>query len=274
MIRRAIGLAALACSLHASAAPPATYTVSIVPQFSVQQLHAEWQPLLKRVGDEAGVRLELKLHSTIPAFESAFLHGEPDFIYGNPYHAVMARRAQGYIPLVRDAEPLTGILVTAAQGPVKTLQDLDGKTLAFPAPNAFGASLYMRALLIEEAKVRIEPAYVKTHGNVYRLVALREYAAGGTVNQAFDDQPADLRAQLRVLYQTPGAAPHPLAAHPRVPQAQRKRVTAAFLKLADDEAGRALLKDARMPRPVEADYARDYLPLEKLRLDKYLLIEK
>ena len=58
------------------------------------------------------------------------------------------------------------------------------------------------------------------------------------------------------------------------PEGVRKRVTAAFLKQAGDEPGKALLKDVRIPNPVAADYARDYGPLEKLRLDKYLVLEE
>lgn len=273
-LRPVLGLLLLLGSLETTVAAPTAYSVAIVPQFSAQQIHAEWQPLLKRVGDEAGVTLEMQFPSSIPAFESAFQRGEPDFIFGNPYHAVMARRKQGYIPLVRDAKPLTGILVVARDGPVSSLKGLSGHKIAFPAPNAFGASLYMRALLIEKEQLRIEPVYVKTHGNVYRQVLVGDFAAGGGVNQTFGDLPAAMRDKLQVLYETPGAASHPLAAHPRVPEGVRKRVTAAFLKQAGDEPGKALLKDVRIPNPVAADYARDYGPLEKLRLDKYLVLEE
>jgi len=261
-------------SVQATAADAPVYTVAIVPQFSAQQLHAEWQPLLKRIGEEAGVRFEMRFQPSIPLFETAFLNGEPDFMYGNPYHAVMAKRKQGYVPLVRDAQALTGILVVPAQSPVKHLRELDGVKIAFPAPNAFGASLYMRALLTEQARVRYEAVYVKTHANVYRQVALGDFAAGGGVNQTFADQTPEMRAKLRVLYETPPAAPHPLAAHPRVPEAVRKKVAAAFLGLAGDPGGRALLADARVPKPVAADYTRDYEALEKLNLDKYLVVEK
>lgn len=272
--RPLFGLLLLLATLKTAIAAPPTYSVAIVPQFSPQQILAEWQPILKRVGDEAGVTLEMRFPSSIPAFETAFLHGDPDFIFGNPYHMVMARRKQGYIPLVRDEKLLTGILVVARDGPYSTLKSIAGQRIAFPAPNAFGASLYMRALLLEKEQLHIEPVYVKTHGNVYRQVLVGDFAAGGGVNQTFADLPAAMRDKLKVLYETPGAAPHPLAAHPRVPEAVRKRITAAFLAQADDEPGRALLKEIRIPRPVAADYPRDYGPLEKLRLDKYLILEE
>ena len=47
-------------------------------------------------------------------FEQALQAGELDVAYGNPYHAVMARRWQGYEPVLRDSsERLSGILVVA-----------------------------------------------------------------------------------------------------------------------------------------------------------------
>jgi phosphonate transport system substrate-binding protein len=274
LARRVAGLAFALLATAAPAADPPTYSVAIVPQFSSQQLNAEWQPLLKRVGDRAGVRLVLRFYPTIPEFESGFRRGETDFIYANPYHVVMAHRDQGYVPLVRDQKSLTGILLVAAKGPVKSPADLEGKTVAFPAPNAFGASLLIRAQLAEEMKVRIEPVYVKTHANVYRQVALGEVAAGGGVNQTFNDQPPELRAQLRVLHETPGAAPHAFGAHPRVPAKVRNDVTAAFLALVRNEPGKRLAADARIPEPVAADYARDYAPLARLNLEKFVVIEK
>jgi phosphonate transport system substrate-binding protein len=264
----------LLCLLPLSAfADEPRVSVAIVPQYAATQLMAEWQPLLERAGAAAGVAFALRFYPTIPDFERGFLRGDTDFIYANPWHMVMAARAQGYVPLVRDRKPLTGILVVPAGSPARTLADLDGQAIAFPAPNAFGASLYMRAILTGTAKIRFEARYVKTHANVYRQTALGDVAAGGGVNQTFDSLPVTLRGQLRMLYETPGVAPHPLAAHPRVDPALRARVAAAVLALSSDVDGRALLAAVRMPHPVAADYARDYAPREALRLDDYVVLE-
>lgn len=35
-----------------------------------------------------------------------------------------------------------------------------------------------------------------------------------------------------------------------------------------------LLKDIRIPEPIVADYERDYLPLEKLKIEKFVAVEK
>jgi phosphonate transport system substrate-binding protein len=262
-------LASLASTARAQSST-GTLTVSIVPQLPAARIHAEWKPILDRVTAATGQRFRLVFEETIPDFEKAFLEGKHDLVFMNPYHAVMAQRAQGYVPLLRDQTPLTGILVVRKDSGIRALADLAGQQIAYPAPNAFGASLYMRALLDAEPGLVTHPVYVETHGNVYRRVAIGDFVAGGGVNQTLADSAPELRAMLRTLYETPPAASHPLCAHPRVPEALRQRLQEAFIALRGDASGRLLLAAARVPVPVQADYTRDYLPLESLALDAQL----
>lgn len=269
MLYRLLALLALAAA--ALVARAETYDLLVVPQFQATEIHRDWQPLVDRIRALSGVSLKLRHVRSIPEFETEFMRGTPDFVFMNPYHAVMARQAQGYVPLVRDGGRLTGILVVKKDGPVKSLAALSGKELAFPAPNAFGASLYMRALLQEEKGLQITPRYVKTHSNVFRAVLLGEVPAGGAVNSTLAQETEAIRDRLQVLYETPGVAPHPLAAHPRVPEAVRKAVADAVLKLASIPDGKILLAACQLPEPVVADYSRDYLPLERLNLNRYVV---
>jgi phosphonate transport system substrate-binding protein len=269
----AIGLAL--GPLHALSAPPKdeprVMTVAVVPQFRAEEIHRIWTPLLARVAQETGQPLSLVVPANIPAFERSMLAGEPDFVYANPYHAVMGHRAQGYIPLVRDSTLLTGIVVVRADDPIRTVAELDGKTVAFPAPNAFGASLWIRALLAEREKIRIQPVYVKTHSNAYRSVLAGLSAAAGGINLTFDQEPPEVRKALRVLLETPGVPPHPFAAHPRVSAATRRSITETFMRLVSDRDMRELMNDIPWVNPVPADYARDYQALESFGLDKYVV---
>ncbi len=249
------------------------YIFAVVPQFPPSYIHENWDPLLKVLEEETGLKFVLKTYKSIPEFERAFLKGEPDFAFMNPYHAVMAKRAQGYIPLIRDKNPLTGILVVRKDAPYRDVRDLDGKKIGFPAPNAYGASLYMRALLSEVFKINFYPLYLKTHDNVYRNVVLGNVAAGGGVNQTLKRQPEEVKRELRILYETPPSAPHPIAVHPRVPEKVRESFKKAFLRLPQKENLKDFLQKVQIPQPVEADYNRDYRPLEKLNLEKYLVLE-
>lgn len=245
-------------------------TLGVVPQFPAVETQRRWLPVTESIGRACSVQIRMEFSADIPEFESKFLDGKFDLAYVNPYHAVMAHKAQGYIPLVRDGEkPLKGVIVVQKDSPVKRLSELSGSTIAFPAPNAFGASLYIRALLEREHQVRFTPDYVKTHGNAYRHVVKGEAAAAGGVMATLNAERPEIREQLRVLYETPGAAPHPLMSHPRV-DAQARRCITEHLTQASP-AMLTLTAAIQMSQPVKADYARDYQPLEKLALEKYVV---
>lgn len=271
---------ALACVLLSATAQAQIQTeaqapleISIVPQFPLEQLASTWNPLLREITRTTGMRFTLRNYASIPAFEEAFLRGQPDLAFVNPYHAVMARKAAGYLPILRnDGERLTGLLVVRKDSGITSLKQLDGAIIAFPAPNAFGASLYMRALLAEQAHLHITPVYRSTHPNVFRHVITGSAQAGGVIRQTFDHETAEVRDQLRVLYETPPAYPHPLVAHPRVPPKVRQALQEAFIKLATSVEGARLLEGIHMRVPVRANYA-NYQPLEKLGLERYVVLK-
>lgn len=249
------------------------FIFGVVPQFEPEYIYSAWNPVLKEISKILNIQLELKIYKTIPEFEKAFLAGEFDFAYMNPYHAVMAKKAQGYIPLIRDRTPLKGIIVIKKDAPFSSITDLDGAVIAFPAPNAFAASLYMRALLTEKYKIRFTPKYVKTHDNVYRHVLLGLAQAGGGVNNTFLRQPPEVRENLRILFETPPSAPHPIVAHPRVPSSLQKNFVRVFLDLSKEKRWADNFHRMQIPDPLPADYGRDYLPLEKLNIEKYLVLD-
>jgi len=251
--------------------PETVFTLAIVPQFTAVDIGQRWAPLVEHIKRETGVTLQLRSTASIPAFEEEFMAGLPDFVFLNPYHMVMAAKARGYRPFLRSSQPLEGILVVKNSGPVQRLNDLNGGTLAFPAPNAFGASLYMRALLSEREGITFTPSYVGTHQNVYRHVFHGDALAGGGVESTLAMEPEGIRSQLRVLYRTPHSASHPLAVHPRVPRQVVDRVMASLRGLALTPEGKRLLMQVELDDAVVADYGRDYAPLEKLGLDRFVV---
>ena len=246
------------------------YRFEVVPQFTSAKLYSAWSPLLQRIGQETGLCFTLGVAPSIPAFEQRLLAGEPEFVYLNPYHAVLGYQKRKYQPLLADERLLTGILVVRTDSPLQTLADLEGKSVVFPAPNSFAASLLMRAELAKR-KIDIHPVFVKTHSNVYRAVIGQDAVAGGGVNSTLAGELPEIRQQLRVLYETPGYTAHPIATHPSVPAAVREKFSQAFLQLGRDEAGRKLLEGVDIPTPQAVTYAKNYKVLESLQLDKFLV---
>jgi phosphonate transport system substrate-binding protein len=251
--RRAIlwlsALMGLAACLDAMAE---SYTFAVVPQFEQRKLFAIWKPIVDDLEKRTGLTLKLVATLTVPQFERGISKGDFDFVYANPYHILKASSSQGYIPLVRDAVPLRGILVVRKDSPVRTIQDIEGKTVAFPSPNALGASLLMRADLARLLHVSVVPLYVKTHSSVYMHVVNGLAAAGGGVEKTLQEQDPAIRDTLRVLYTTRDMPSHPVAAHPRVPKTDRDKVQHALLEMGESKQGQEWLDKVPMKRLVAA----------------------
>ncbi len=245
------------------------YTFGVVPQFEARRIVEIWRPILDRVAAAAGIELTLVGSADIPTFERDFSAGKLDFAYMNPYHLIMAHDAAGYLPLVRDVgRTLFGIIVVHRDSPIQAPAGLAGKTVAFPAPNALGASLLVRAELARKFQVRITPRYVGSHTSVYLNVATRQTDAGGGVRATLLRQKPAVQDQLRVIHRTADVAPHPVAVHPRVDPAVRERVRRALIALGEIESGRRLLAAVPMTRIGPAEPA-DYEPLRTLWLGTF-----
>ena len=250
---------------------PLTYSVYIVPQLTSTQIYASWAPLLQEIGIASRQCFELVITPTIPDFEIALLSGKPDFAFMNPYHLVMAHNAQGYVPLIADGSvKLDGFIVVRTDSPITSLQDLNAMRIAFPSPNAFAASLLIRAILAKE-KIDIQTVYVKSHSNVYRSVILGDVQAGGGVNYTLSREPIEVQSMLRILYTSQGYMGHPFAANPRIPIRTRTLISNSFLNLKKNNEGKKMLDAAQIVAPVLVDYERDYARLEQLGLEDFVV---
>jgi len=249
-------------------------SVSIVPQLSHSITYSKWAPILEYVGQKTGQCFNLEVPENIPTFEKLLFSGQPDFAFANPYHQVIAKNRKGYSPLFIDGKTkLTGILVVKQDSAIKSIQQLQGREIAFPSPNAFAASLLIRAELAKKG-IFIKPRYLKTHANAYRGVVMGDFVAAGGVNNTLQREETALKENLKILYETSEYAPHPFIVNPRVPLKVRKSVTEAFISLSNSDFGKKLLEDVQIPQPVPSDYQRDFAPLENLKLEKFLVFNE
>ncbi|MDH5425132.1 MAG: phosphate/phosphite/phosphonate ABC transporter substrate-binding protein [Gammaproteobacteria bacterium] len=260
-------------SASISALAETVYTFGVVPQFEITKLSKIWNPVLQKLQEETGLKFKLAGAPTISAFEKEFLSGQFDFAYMNPFHLLIANESHGYTPLVRDhGKKLQGILVVRNDSKISSVKDLDNQTLAFPSPNALGASMQMRAELHDKFKLNINPKYVKTHDSVYLNVYLKQAAAGGGVSKTLLKQNKRLRDSMRIIHKTIPVAPHPVAVHPRVKQSDREKVLAAFIKISKTAEGQALLAQIPIKQLGKASMS-DYQELKGMNLKRFYVAQ-
>lgn len=247
-----------------------SYKVYVVPQLTATQIYSRWSPLLEQVGKETQQCFELIVPANIPQFESDLLNGRPDFAYMNPYHAVMKWRNHQYIPLVASGDPIFGILTIQNDSKINSIKELSRGRIAFPAPNAFAASLLIRATLTKEG-IPFEPVYVKTHSNVYRSVIRGDVEAGGGIQSTLIAEPPELKAELKTLMETKRYTSHPFSANARVPERTRKAVQDTLVGMDQSSVGSELLKGAQLAKAIAVTYKQNYQPLEALQLEKFVV---
>ena len=217
-------------------------TLGIVPQQSASRLAEDWGPLITELSRRSGVPLVFRTAPSIPVFEERLGKGEYDLAYMNPYHYIVFHKATGYQAFAKEQDRrLKGILVVRKDSAYKTPADLAGKTVVFPAPAAFAASILPQAEF-GRLKIPIVAKFVASHDSVYRAVSSGLQEAGGGIQRTLEASPPEVRDALRVLTETPAYTPHAFAAHPRVASSSVAKVLAAMVSMAGDEAGRRFLE--------------------------------
>ena len=161
------------------------YSFGVVPQQSATRLAQVWIPFLEELERVSGHKLKFTTAKDIPTFEACLKAKAYDFAYMNPYHYTVFHETAGYEAFAHQSDKrLKGILVARKDSDIDDLSQLNNRTLAFPSPAAFGASVIPRAELSAK-NITVEPSYVKSHDSVYRSVALGLFPAGGGVKRTF-----------------------------------------------------------------------------------------
>ncbi len=245
------------------------YIVGIVPQYEASKLHRVWRPILDNLQQETGLEFEIRGSYSISEFERQLSNVVFDFAYMNPSLFVVANKNAGYIPVVRYVgNTLYGVLVVRKDSGILSPSELNGKTIAFPAPNALAASLMIQQELTETFAIKFQKLFAKSHDSVYLNVMLGLADAGGGVQKTLSQQKPEIQQNLKILYETQPVAPHPFAALPSVPEQDRIAVSRALLKLGSMYGGQELLQKVPIKRIGPASM-EDYLPLAELGLEKY-----
>lgn len=207
-------------------------TFGIVPQQSASRLARMWGPFLAELGQQTGTTFRFRTTKDIPTFEACLAVGAFDLAYMNPMHYAIFSTEASYRAIAhQEGKRLKGVMVARIDSEFSEIASLDGQNIAFPSPGAFGASILNRASL-QRVNVSFSPSYVKSHDSVYRAVAAGLMAAGGGVTRTWNALDPDVRAQLRVIYETEGFTPHAIAVHEGIAPDQTQQIQAALLNMA------------------------------------------
>ena len=228
------------------AAETEPYSWGVLNQQSPAQTAELWNPILTYLSNKTGLKFKLKLAPTVQETDLMSNRGEFDFLYNNHVFDPDFDDAN-YRPLVQwGGKPLVGQIVVNDESPLRTLKDLEGKKVVFPSRDAFIAYKVTQQAL-RNAGVKVEIVFgANQDGAAVQLASGRADAA--SLNKFFAERfQADGKGKFRTLYESEAWPNIPLLAHPRIPAKHAQAVRKALLAMNDDQQGKALLEELKIP---------------------------
>jgi phosphonate transport system substrate-binding protein len=200
-----------------------------------------WNPILAYVGRKAGVTLELATRRDSQEYSTAEARGEFDFVYNYDIFAP-SHAAAGYRVIARSAGEAThSQIVVAADSPLYSIDELEGKTVGFPSRNAFASYAAPMATLHDEG-VKVKLVFGGHEEGVMAQLKAGQIAAAAVNSSVMEEYAAREGFRYRELCASKPFLNVPIAVHPRVPAHVAKAVRAALITMSRDPEGRQILK--------------------------------
>ncbi len=232
----------LAASFARAELPPLSF--GVFPNLSARQVVEIYRPLAEAL--EKSLNREVVVYSArdFRTFAQRTAKGEYDILLTAPHLAWLARQDAGYRPLLKYAVPTHGLLVVHKDSPLLTPEALRGKTMARAdalavTVLAVQAELAARGL---RAGVDYQVRDAGTHNNAVMQVINQRVDAAALGMHPYRLLAPDLRAQLRVLLETPPVSSLMTLTHPRLRDSEAQAIRRALLAFAASTTGKTFME--------------------------------
>jgi phosphonate transport system substrate-binding protein len=233
---------AAALAVHApGAAAQKAYTFYVLNQRSVALTAQYWNPIMTYVSKNSGVPIELKLAKTAQEGNAIAEKGGYDFQYTNHFFTPERDRV-GYKVIARPAGPgIRSQIVVPEDSPIQTLQDLNGKDVAFVTPDGFtGYWLPYDALL--RAKVKVNVVFTGNQEASSAQLRVNKVAAAGVNSSVMARYGRRESFAYRALWTSEIYQDLCIMAYNKVPADKVAAVRAALIAMVNDPEGRKVLE--------------------------------
>ena len=220
-----------------------TIVFGVVPQQAMDKMITAWAPLLTYLSETTGKTFKFDSATEIEMFDQRIEKGDFDVVYMNPALYPVVHDSAGYMAIAKEKDTmLKGLIVVNKDSGINSLADLAGKSMVFPGPIAFAATVLPLAELAK-LNIKVTPVFAGSHDGVYNDVARGLYAAGGGVEKTLNQVDKTSRDNLRVLWTSESYTPHPIAVHPRVDHVLAEKIQKAMVDLEQTPRGKEILKN-------------------------------
>jgi phosphonate transport system substrate-binding protein len=246
MMQRTITQAAIvlaaAAALHSpGAAAQQAYSFYVLHQRTVSLTAQYWNPILTYVGRKSGVPLELKLAKTAQEGNANAEAGAYAFLYTNHFFTPERDRL-GYKVIARPAGPgIRSQIVVPVDSPIQSLQDLQGKEVAFVSRDGFtGYWLPLDALL--RTKVDVKVVFTGNQEASSAQLRVNKVAAAGVNSSVMARYGRRESFEYRALWTSEIYQDLCIMANPKLPADKVAAVKGALIGMASDPEGQKILE--------------------------------
>jgi phosphonate transport system substrate-binding protein len=222
------------------------YIFGVHPLHNPQRLFEVFNPMMEYLSKNIkGVTFKLEASRNYPAFDKKLYDRKFDFALPNPFQTINAidrgYKVFGKIGLDKN---FRGIFIIRKDAQIKSVTDLIGKAVSYPAPSALAATMMPQYFLQEngiDAMKDIKNLYVGSQDSAIMNVYLKLTQAAGTWPppwNEFKKQRPDIAKQLTIIWNTKPLVALGLVASPDIPQNIVKQVI--YLLTTPEEHGQGI----------------------------------
>ncbi len=259
---------AIGSAAKATDASQEAYTLGVFPYLSAARLEPIYVPVALEMSKTLERPVGFLTSTEFRKFFEKLSQQRFDFALIQPFWYPPAAERFNYLPLVRFEEPLTSMIAVPEDSPVKSIDDLRGKTVA--TPPAFVPVVHMARRALKDrglvTGVDLEFRAYKTVDSCFQQVLIGHASACVAPSFALRKIEEKLQVKLRTVLESPSIPNLSLVAHSRIPPAQREKVKDLLLSWDSGATGpsNGLLKEINTRRFVPAidaeyDVVRSYL---------------
>ena len=222
--------------------PPLSF--GVFPNLSARQVVEIYRPLAQAL--EKHLKREVVIYSArdFRTFAQRTARGEYDILLTAPHLAWLARQDAGYRPLLKYATPTHGLLVVRKDSDFHTPEAIRGKTLA--RADALAVTVLATQTELAARGLRAGVDYqlrdAGTHNNAVMQVINKKAEAAALGLHPYRLLAPDLRAQLRVLIESPPVSSLMYLTHPRLRDSEAQAIRKAMLAFAASSEGQAFME--------------------------------
>lgn len=212
-------------------------------------------------------------------------NNELDVIFESAFSTVTTREKAGTIPSLilwkKQVREYKALFFVRKDSPIKTLNDLKGKTIVFEDPASTSAYLMPKAELVkngmtvlplkEEKSMAMQPddavkyVFAEEELNQAFWVAQKRADAGAFNNNDWDELPEKVRAEFRIIHETKPVLRFVASFHSNVPKKLKNAVEDILINMDQNPEGRNALKDAARITKIEKLTDNDFKSLEYVK---------